>query len=289
MTQILGILFAVACAIATNVGFLYRHRGACSVPAVDMMRPLVSARSLFSSKLFAFGMLIAGGAWIFHVVAMALVPLTVVQCVLAGGVVLLAAMAERLFGLRIGRRQLIGLVLAAAGLMLLGFTFPVAHGAQSRFSTPDLLAFEAGLIIAGGLLLVGPRLGAPAERHTLMLGAAAGILVAVSDVAIKAITGLVATQGVIGVLSPWTLVTVAAYVAAFFASAKGLQDGEAVSVIAIICTASNVLGIAGGILVFGDPLPGNPVGLCLQCVAFAFVILAAWLMPAPVRVATPAV
>jgi hypothetical protein len=32
-------------------------------------------------------------------------------------------------------------------------------------------------------------------------------------------------------------------------------------------------------------MPGNPVVLVVQCLAFAFVVLAAWLMPAPVRVA----
>jgi len=285
MTQTLGIIFALACSIATNVGFLYRHRGACSVPAVDLRRPWSSASSLFSSRLFAIGMLIAAGAWILHVVAMALAPLSVVQCVLAGGVVLLAAIADRLFGLRVGRRQWLGLGLTAAGLVLLGFTLPGVHGAHSRFSVPGLVAFEAALIAVGALLLIGPQVGAPAKHHGLMLGAAAGILFAVSDIAIKAITGLVGAHGAAGLVSPWTLVTVAAYIAAFYASAKGLQDGDAVPVIAIICTASNVSGIVGGIIVFGDPLPGNPVVLSLQCLAFVLVVVAAWLMPGPLRMA----
>src|SRR5436305_6909754 len=134
MTPFLGILLALACALATNIGFLYKHRGACAAPAVDVRRPLASARSLFASRLFAIGMLIATGAWVFHVGAMAIAPLSLVQAVLAGGVVLLAVMAERLFGLTIGRRQWLGLGLTALGLMLLGVTLPASHGAHSRFS-----------------------------------------------------------------------------------------------------------------------------------------------------------
>ena len=114
------------CALATNVGFLYKHRGACAAPAVDMRRPIQCARSLFASPLFAIGMVIATGAWIFHVAAMAFAPLSLVQSVLAGGVVLLAVMAERLFGLAIGRRQWLGLGLTAVGLILLGVT-PSGH------------------------------------------------------------------------------------------------------------------------------------------------------------------
>ncbi len=283
MTPIFGIVLALACALATNIGFLYKHRGACAAPPVDMRRPLRSARGLFASPLFAVGMLIAAGAWAFHVAAMAVAPLSLVQTVLAGGVVLLAVMAERTLGISIGRRQWIGLSLTAGGLMLLGVTLPASHGAHSHFSLPGMIAFETGLIATGTLLIMGPRIGAPKQHHGFMLGAAAGILFGVSDVSIKALSGLISAGGPAGLLSPWTLVTVAASIAAFYASAKGLQDGDAVPVIAVTSTAANVSGIVGGILVFGDPLSGNPVALVVQCLAFLLVIVAAWLTPGPVR------
>jgi hypothetical protein len=288
MTPLFGILLALACALATNVGFLYKHRGACSVSPVDFKNPLRSGRNLFSSRAFALGMLIASGAWGFHVAAMAIAPLSLVQSVLAGGVVLLAVMAERVLGLRISRRQWIGLSLTAVGLVLLGVTLPATHGAHSRFSVPGMIGFESGLILMGSLLIMGPRIGARVEHHGYMLGAAAGILFAVSDIAIKAISGLIGAHGVMGLVSPWTLVTVIASVTAFYASAKGLQDGEAVPVIAITGTAANVGGIIGGVLVFGDPMPASPVALTVEVLAFMLVLVAAWMTPAPVRAAGPA-
>src|SRR2546423_276610 len=219
MTPFFGILLALACALATNVGFLYKHRGACAAPAVDMRKPLRSARGLFASRLFAIGMVIATGAWIFHVAALSLAPMSLVQAVLAGGVVLLAVMAERVFGLRIGRKQWLGLAMTAGGLMLLGVTLPAGHGAHSSFSLPGMIAFEAALLGTGTLLIMGPQIGAPREHHGFMLGAAAGILFGVSDVSIKAISGLVGSSGLLGVVNPWLLVAAAASVAAFYASA----------------------------------------------------------------------
>ncbi len=283
MTLVIGILLAALCALATNVGFLYKHRGACAAPAVNVRRPIKCARSLSASPLFAIGMAIATGAWIFHVAAMAFAPLSLVQSVLAGGVVLLAVMAERIFGLQIGRRQWAGLGLTALGLILLGVSLPATHGADSHFSLPAMIAFEGGLITGGTLLIMGPRIGAPSHHHGFMLGAAAGILFGVSDIAIKAISGLIGSAGVMGLLTPWSLVCVVASIAAFYASAKGLQDGQAVPVIAITGTAANVSGIVGGIIVFGEPLSGNPAVLAVECLAFGLVLLAAWLMPAPVR------
>jgi drug/metabolite transporter (DMT)-like permease len=283
MTPLLGILFALICALTTNVGFLFKHRGACAAPSVDMRHPLRSGKALFSSRLFAIGMLIAAGAWIFHVLAMAFAPLSLVQAVLAGGVVLLAIMAQRTFGLRISRRQWIGIGLTAIGLLLLGLSLPAVHGAHSRFSVPGMIAFEAVLLIAGTLLIMGPRIGAPAQHHGFMLGAASGILFGVSDVAIKAISGMVSSHGPMGLLSPWAAVTVVASVAAFYSSAKGLQDGDAVPVIAVTGTAANISGVVGGIIVFGDPLSGHPVTLAIEFFAFALVLFAAWLTPAPTR------
>jgi hypothetical protein len=288
MSSFFGILLALLCALATNVGFLYKHRGACAAPAVDVRRPLSSAKALFASPLFSIGWAIGTGAWVFHVAAMSIAPLSLVQAVLAGGMVMLAIMAERLLGCSIGRRQWIGLALTAGGLMLLGFTLPAVHGADSRFSIPGAIVFEAVLVTAGTLLIMGPSLGAPQHHHGYMMGAASGILFGVSDVAIKAISGLVGSSGVGGLLTPWTVICVLASVAAFYSSAKGLQDGDAVPVIAVTGTAANMAGIVGGFIVFGDPLPGNTVSLVIQCFAFALVLGAAWLMPAPVRAAAAA-
>jgi len=284
MSLHLGILLALACATATNLAFLFKHRGACAAATVDIRHPLRSAGALWSSKWFAIGMLVGAGAWLLHVGALALAPLSVVQAVLAGGLVLLAVMADRLFGHRVGRRQWWGLACTAAGLVLLGVTLPASHGAHSGFSLPAMIAFEAGLFGLGGLLILGPRLGGPAEHHGVMLAAASGLLLGVSTIGVKALTGIASADGLVGILaSPWTLVAIAASVFAFFASARSLQDGEAVPVIAITGTAANVAAIAGGIVVFGDPLPSDALGIVLQALAFVLVIVASALTPAPVR------
>jgi drug/metabolite transporter (DMT)-like permease len=286
MTLDLGILLALVCAFVANLGFFYKYRGANEVPKVQVLHPFRSARSLYSSKWFILGMLTATFSWGLHVGALALAPMSVVQVALAAGVVFIAVMADRLFGFEVGRRQWVGLSLTAAGLVLLGITLPSMHGASSHFSPVVMIAFEAGLFGLGGLLLMGPRMGGPVEHHGVMLGAAAGILFGVSDTAIKALTGITGAHGLLGLaLSPWLGVAVAASIVAFYASARGLQDGDAVPVIAVTGTAANIAGIAGGIVVFGDPMAGSTLGVVLQAFAFVLVIVASALMPAPVRAA----
>jgi len=283
MTLQLGFLLALLCAIVTNLGFFLKHKGACEACPVDVRHPLRSGKSLFSQKWFAIGMAVAASAFVFHVAALALAPMSLVQVVLAGGVVLIAVMADRLFGISVGRRQWLGLALTAIGLVLLVTTLPQASGSHSSFSQTGMIAFEAGLFGLGGLLILGPRAGIGGhEHHGVMLGAASGVLFGVSDIAIKALTGLTGQAGWVGLLSPWLAVCVAASVVAFYASAKGLQDGEAVSVIAVTGTAANISGIAGGIIVFGDPMAGDALGIAVQALAFVMVVVASALMPAPI-------
>ena len=279
----LGILLALACAVATQLGFLYKHRGANAAPKVDIRHPLRTVRALFSSPWFAIGMGVALGAWILHVAALALAPLSVVQAVLSTGVVMLAVLADRLFGFEVGRRQWLGVAMTAVGLVLLVLTLPASHGAHSSYSLAGMLAFEGGMLAIGALLISGPRMGAPDHHHGIMLGAAAGTLFGVSDVAIKALTGLDGPLAIL--LSPWLGVAALASVVAFYASARGLQDGEAVPVIASTSTAANVSCIIGGIVVFGDPMPSDTLGILLQVLAFSLVVVAALVTPPPMRAA----
>src|SRR5437763_8957528 len=228
MTLDLGILLALACAFIANLGFFFKYRGANEVPKVEVLHPLRSARRLYSSKWFTLGMLTATASWGLHVGALAIAPMSVVQVSLAAGVVFIAVMADRLFGFEVGKRQWLGLFLTAAGLVLLGVTLPAMHGAHSHFSNVGMISFEAGLFFLGGLLIMGPRMGGPVEHHGVMLGAASGILFGVSDTATKALTGITGSGGLLGLAtSPWLAVAIAASIVAFYASARGLQDGDA--------------------------------------------------------------
>src|SRR6187200_3279602 len=146
VTLNLGILLALACAIATQLGFLYKHKGANEAPTVDIRHPFRTAKQLYSCKWFAIGMLVAMGAWAFHVAAMAMAPLSVVQAVLSTGVVILAVLAERIFGFEVGRRQWLGVAMTALGLILLVVTLPAVHGAHSTYSLAGMLAFEGGML-----------------------------------------------------------------------------------------------------------------------------------------------
>src|SRR3954447_524181 len=211
-----GIVLALTCAVVTQLGFLCKHRGANRAPDVDLRRPVRSAGALFRSHWFALGMAVGAGALALHVVALAIAPLSLVQAVLSTGVVILAVLGDRWFGCSVGPRQWAGAGLTAGGLLLLVATLPAPEHAGAVFTVPALVAFEAGMLAVGTLLIAAPRLGTPSHHHGAVLGASAGTLMGVSDVAIKALTG---ESGLWAVLaSPWLPIAVLAGALAFLAS-----------------------------------------------------------------------
>src|SRR5690242_3034684 len=118
----LGLAIALVSALGTNLSALFKARGAGLALPVRIRHPLRSAIGLFRSRWFAIGWVVALIAWGLHVEALSLAPLSSVQAILSGGLVFLAVLAERFFGFHLGRRQWAGVIITAAGLVVLGLT-----------------------------------------------------------------------------------------------------------------------------------------------------------------------
>lgn len=276
----LGILLALACALVANVGLLCKYRGAVASPAVELTHPLRSAAGLFRSRWWTIGFAIAFVAWTLHVVALAVAPLSLVETTISGGILLLAWLAERWFGVRVGPREWLGLGLCAVGLGLLALTSAGSGGSSSRYSIEAMVAFEAGAVAIGAALLLSGTSGARRRMSGPLLGIAAGLLLGVGNVAVKALTGTVPGDPM-SIFSPWTLTALVAGAGAFLALARGLQTGGAIPVITLSTVSANLASVAGGIAVFGDPMGGDPLAVTARCIAFAAVIAAAIVLPAP--------
>ena len=275
----LGLLFAVATAFASIVGFLMKHRGAVESPAVELRHPIRTSLALFGSRWYTIGIIVATGSWGLHVAALSLAPISLVQSVIAGGLVLLTVLADKVFGQKVTRREWICVALTAAGLAFLAGTL---HGTgESAHSDYDAgtLALYVGLSAGVGLAAAAARASPPTGGTALAVSA--GLLWGASDVSIKALSDHL-DGGPLAILHPLALVILVASLVGLAVSARSLQVGRAVPVIAVTSAAANLCTIASGPIVFGEPLPDEPLPLALRLLAFALVIVASALTPPPI-------
>lgn len=278
----IGLLLALACAFVGLLGFLFKQRGAVAAPPVDWRRPFASTAALFANRWWTIGILVAIGGWFLHVAALALAPISLVQSVIAGGLVLLTVIADRLFGFRVTRREWIGVALTAAGLAFLAATLgDTGDSAHSDYAAPTLALYVGGLTALALVLCLVPS--APDARRGVIIAAAAGLLWGASDVAIKAGSGSIESDGVLVLFTPLAAVITVVSLIGLLVSARSLQLGDAVPVIAVTSAAGNVVTIASGPIVFGEPMPQDTLGVAVRVLAFALVIVAAALTPGPLR------
>ena len=182
----IGLVMALLCAFTSILGFLYKHRGAVESPPISLKSPVSSTVALFRSRWWLLGIAVAMVSWGFHVAALALAPISIVQTVIAGGLVLLGVVADRLFGFTVTRREWIGVILTAAGLAFLAATLEgTADSAHNDWDIATLTAYVGGLSLLG---VLAAALARDTTRGPTLLAASAGLIWGASDVSIKALS-----------------------------------------------------------------------------------------------------
>jgi hypothetical protein len=271
----IGIALALFGAVMANLASLLKHRGCQQVPLISIQAPLQSARRLAASPWFAAGWGVAAAAWLIHVAALSMAPISLVQAALAGGAVSLAVLSQRLFGHAVERRQWLALALGGVGLGLLALTLPSIHGSHSQFAVTAIVGFEGGLaLLALGLAFGYRRITA---HHGALMAVIAGMLFAFAGVAIKGLMG----EGALSpfVLAPWIGLIVACGALAQYSAVAALQRGGAIETIGLMGLVASAAQILSGVVVFGDPMASGSVGIGLQATAFALVCVSALLLP----------
>jgi len=275
----LGLFLALATSVASLLGFLLKHRGAIESPDVDWRRPVTSSLRLFRSRAYAIGMAVAMLSWGLHVGALSLAPISLVQTVIAGGLVLLTVLANRVFGHEVTQREWLGVGMTAFGLAFLAATVGnTGDNAHADFTPATLAIFVCALTATGTAAAIA---GWRTQAGASLVAVSAGLLWAASDTSIKALSGTLDDRG-IGVLwHPLSPVILLLSLYGLLVSTRSLQRGRAVPVIALTSAAANAMTIAAGPIVFGEPMPSGTVGVTVRLLAFALVVAAAALTPPP--------
>ena len=271
----LGLGLALAASMALNLGYLLQHRGAGMAPPVTPRHPVATLAGLLSSGAWLAGLACGLGGWALHVAALSRAPLSLVQAFVAGGLVLCVPLAAGALGHRVARAEAAGVALMALALagLSLGLSAPRHPG---PIPSAGLAAY---LVVAGMVAAALAAAPAPGARRPATLGLAGGVLYGAADLAIKALTEVGARDGLGAVArSPWLAVATLATAGAFFCFQRGLQTGRALPVIALMTAATNLVSIAGGLVVLSEPLGRTPVLVATHAGAFVLVGVAAWLL-----------
>jgi hypothetical protein len=264
-----GLVLALASALALNVGFFIQHGAAHAMLSLSLRHPWRSVRLLVGNRQWMAGYAAGWVGWGLYIAALRLAPLSLVQAVSAGGVGVLAFLAHRL-GTPLGARERYGAWIAVGGLVLLGISLSVRIPTVTAAHTgPLLIVIAAGVVAAAFLATVVVRSG----HAGIALGCAAGLLFGVGDLATK---GAVSGNGLL-----FVPILAACTALGFVALQMSFQRGRVLETAGLSALVNNMIPIVGGLVLFHEHLPHGAAGVARVASFCAVVVGAVLLARAP--------
>jgi hypothetical protein len=264
----LGAVAAVTASSLFSVGLVLQSLEARTVPAEHSLRLSLIGRLLGRRRWVAGGALMVIGFG-FHVGALMVAPLTVVQPSLAAGLLVLLAIGARTDAERVGARELGGVAAISLGVVGLTLTAPARTTLSSGAA---LLALALGALGALALLPHALALLAPRQRRcgTLLATFGAGAGYALTGLTTKLISDRVATGDWVGA-ALWLGLTAFAATLALVDQTTALQRRGATQVGVIIYVMPVVVPVLLAPVLVGEawsssPASGLPLGLSVAAV-----------------------
>jgi drug/metabolite transporter (DMT)-like permease len=269
-----GIVAAFGAALLYNLATVLQKSQA-QREAVEGIR--LVAR-LFTRPVWLLGVACQIAGLGLHVVALARAPVTVVQPIIAAGIVFLVILAALALGERAGQRELAGMAATMGGvaLLLTEAGEPATLGRVPVAALAGVILVAAGLI--AGLSIVSARVPlVRASAGAVMFGLAIGLAQGMSD-ALNRLMGawLLAGQG----WRPPAPMGVAALVGllafggvGFVLSQDAFRRHRANTVVPSMQTAQLVVPVGIAVTLYGQALPAGPAATLGWMVAFGLIVV----------------
>ena len=268
----LYIAAAVAAAVAINAGYVVQHCGLAAAPRIELRRPLAAVAALLRSRRWVAGALLGYAGLALEVVALVALPLSAVQATIGAGLVVVAVLSRVLGGAPIGRAAPVGAALAIGALAVIAVVTPGSVGAHTAHVPPAPWALAAAAIVVTGAAAMAARLLPTATGLAL----AAGLLYGTTSIAMAALAPMLAgTPPQLAVVAAAVPIGAIVTAAGFLSFQRALQRGRPLPVATAMMAAMDLVAIAGGIVLLGDPLAAGAGARAAQLAALALVALSA--------------
>ena len=280
----LGFGLALAAACCYETGYALQAIEARKAPAKKALKPSLIGY-LLTRPLWVGATLLSLLGWPLQILALAHAPLTLVQPVLALGLLLLLVLGVRILGEHVGPREIAAVVLIIASVGVFAWAAPREISEVQR---------GAGLVVALSILAVVTLLpyaiGILGRRTYPMLllvasaGAADGMAAFVAKIVAQD-----ATEGALLAVVAWAALVAAVVIVGVVSESTALQKFAATRVAPTVLVMQIVIPVVLAPLVGGESWSNTPLGGAVLVMALVAVALGAGLLASSPAVAKLAV
>jgi drug/metabolite transporter (DMT)-like permease len=270
----LGFALALAAACCYESGYALQALEARQAPTQEALRPSLIGH-LLKRPVWVAGIALALVGWPLQIAALSQAPLTLVQPVLALGLLLLLVLGVRVLHEQVGPREILAVVLIIGSVAVFAWAAPRGVGGVDR---------GAGLILALAILItlaLAPYAIAlvRGRRYPMLLlvasaGAADGLAAFVAKIVAQD-----ATNGALVAVVLWAALVAAVVIVGLISESTALQRFAATRVAPTVLVMQIVIPVVLAPLVGGEgwsdtPLNGAVLGAALVAIAVGAGLLA---------------
>jgi len=249
---VLGLLLACIASALFATGVAIQALDARRAPEHHVLHPSLFG-GLIRRPRWVAGTLLSGAGWPFHLAALLLAPLTVVQPALASGLLLLLILGHRLLGERVGSRETVAVLAIVMGVAGMAWAAPdrvTTHAHTGR------LVVTLGALAA---LALAPYVLRARARGSLLVPLSAGCAFAWTGVSSKLITDYI-SDGKPGAVLVWGLATGLIAAVGLLSEMSALQNRPATQVAPIVFVVQVSIPVALAPFLGGESWAHTPLG-----------------------------
>jgi drug/metabolite transporter (DMT)-like permease len=279
LARLLGVACALGAALLYSTGASLQALEARRAAPEDALRTTL-LRHLIVRPVWLGGTLCVFGGWLLQTSSLTTVPVTVVQPILALGLIALIVIGSRLLGEDVGRREVlatVAIIVGVVGLVLLG-------PSQSRDqASPAVLA-----LVIGGLALFAlvPYALRSTKPQLVLIVLSAGLSFALCGIA-NSLLGKAFGEGRWGWLAVWLGVIVAGAVVALVGEMTAFQRAPVTHAFPVILVTQIVVAVGLAPVLGGESWNGAPLAVVGMAASLAVIIVGAALLVGTSAVGAP--
>jgi drug/metabolite transporter (DMT)-like permease len=260
------------------LGLLMMKSRAYRLPVAKGPDTLRAIAEWIRDPIWSAGLLVQTVGYALNIVALSVAPISMVSVMMQGGIALFVLFAVIFLGERARPREWAGIAITIIGMAILGASLSAGE-TQMPTDNHAIILISIILLVVGFLPLRIGRL----QDNGVGAAISSGVIFGLASLYTKAMTDNYTMRSTIGVVyrivtNPYVYGVIVGNIVGMVALQNSFSSARGIIAMPLSSALSNIVPIAGGMVVFGEGLPSESTAATMRVVAFVLTALGSALL-----------
>jgi hypothetical protein len=275
---ILYLLLAILASSLMAVGLLMMKSRSAHLPVAAGANLIGALATWIRDPIWLGGIGVQTAGWGCYVIAVSHAPVSAVAVMMQGGIGLFVIASVIVLRERASAREWTGIGAIVLAMLMLALSLD-GSAAEDTFNPAALLMFTVFLALAASAPMAIARMNASGAAIAILSGVAFGLgAMFTKSMTLDFAAGAAAPVAMRVVLNPYIYAMMAANIGGTILLQNSFHSARAIIAMPLSGAMSNIVPIVGGMFVFSERLPADPIAAAMRVTAFALTIVAGFLL-----------